>query len=117
MMNAVEFLEAKTKMCSVYKQYNHCTGCPLGIQSGYLDETCESFMCGNPRVAVQIVEEWIKTESKITNFNKFKELFGDLPWQKYVAQDNCYATECMYPTPCVNCPWWRKEYRKNTEEE
>lgn len=108
MLNAVEFLQAKSRMCS---SYVFCHNCPLEIHET-LKIDCDTFIADNSKVAVQLVEDWLENEHKITNLDKFNKLFKNQPWRDYVSKLNCYATECGSVTPCTNCPWWKEEYKE-----
>lgn len=109
MLSAIDFIKTKERMCN---QYKDCEDCPIENQSSHLQTTCSYFMLDNPKVFVEILEDWLKKESK-TNFDKFDEMFEDQPWQKVVTKSTCRYKECHQTIPCANCSWWNEKYKED----
>lgn len=69
MLNAVEFIKTRKRMCD---SIHSCAACELGS----LDYGCRDFTDAEPERAVEIVENWGKRHPLKTNREKFEEVFG-----------------------------------------
>lgn len=76
MMDAVEFLKAKNRMCREYGELpEDCFACPIGNDSG----GCQAGVLENQKVTeeilVQIVERWAAEHPKKTRQSEFLKMF------------------------------------------
>lgn len=69
MLNAVEFIKTRKRMCN---SIHSCAACELSS----LDYGCRNFTDAEPERAVEIVENWGKRHPLKTNREKFEEVFG-----------------------------------------
>lgn len=78
MMDAVEYIKEKVRMChSGPVTKLKCNRCPFDADTSELG--CVYWEETDPTEAVRIVEEWSKAHPIQTNADKFKEVFGKEP--------------------------------------
>ena len=97
-MDAVEYLEARDRMC---KSYTACSLCPLHEKKEE-NYSCDVFEVKHPKEYVSIVKQWSKEHPKehpvVTNAMKFEEVFG------YFAP--------VQGRPYMPSTWWDEPYKE-----
>lgn len=78
MMDAVEFLEKRNRMCGALG--DECTDkngtlCPLLVAARKVGKGCYGYTKSHPAEAVEIVERWAKEHPKKTRQSKFLKVF------------------------------------------
>ena len=78
MMDAVEFLEKRNRMCGALG--DECTDkdgtlCPLLVAARKVGKGCYGYTKSHPAEAVEIVERWAKEHPKKTRQSKLLKLF------------------------------------------
>lgn len=78
MMDAVEFLEKRNRMCGALG--DECTDkddtlCPLLVATRKVGKGCYGYTKSHPAEAVEIVERWAKEHPKKTRQSKFLKVF------------------------------------------
>lgn len=80
MMDAVEFLREKERMCKSFNDNcknkdgnNFC--CGLRYEADKSGESCEEYISNHPAQAVEIVERWAKEHPRKTRQSEFLKLF------------------------------------------
>lgn len=69
-MNAQDFLSERQRICEIY-YVDDCKGCPLS-----------NIACGGQEIdpdAVSLVVKWAKAHGRMSNFEKFQEVFPNVP--------------------------------------
>ena len=76
MMDALEFIKQKARMCNTYPD---CKGCPIyneGVRSyGDKYRLCDYFFDKNPEEAISIVEQWAEKHPPKTRQSEFLKIF------------------------------------------
>lgn len=72
MMDAVEYLREKVRMC---KSHIDCDRCQLREKKEE-SNSCYTFEIQHPKESVSIVEKWSREHPVMTNAMKFEEVFG-----------------------------------------
>lgn len=112
MMDAVEFLKEKERMCN---KCSACSGCPVDKKNNGFYMDCEDLAIENPEEFVAIVEKWSAEHPVKTRQSEFLKMFpnADLIRDGVVnicprSTDVNYKTsyECFH-TDCDDC---YKEY-------
>jgi hypothetical protein len=88
-----------------------CTGakcgyCVLNPANNGHGIDCFHFEMNYPEEATEAIRKWSEEHPRITNADKFREVFGDIPQFKNKGCD-----KCLESTPCDNCDWWDEEYK------
>ena len=114
MLDAVEFLKERLRMCETYSESFLCgRGCPMPFRP------CEfhSFTEGHFEQMVETVEQWSKEHPIITNGMKFEEVFGIKPTDPN-GNFLCPPTvSTCDPGGCKECcVWWDKPFVDPDEE-
>ena len=78
MMDAVEFLEKRNRMCGALS--DKCTDkddtlCPLLVAARKVGKGCYGYTKSHPAEAVEIVERWAKEHPKKTRQSEFLKMF------------------------------------------
>lgn len=78
MMDAVEFLEKRNRMCGALG--DECTDkdgtlCPLLVAARKVGKGCYGYTKSHPAEAVEIVERWAKEHPRKTRQSEFLKLF------------------------------------------
>lgn len=78
MMDAVEFLEKRNRMCGALS--DECTDkdgtlCPLLVAARKVGKGCYGYTKSHPAEAVEIVERWAKEHPKKTRQSQFLKVF------------------------------------------
>ena len=78
MMDTVEFLEKRNRMCGTLG--DECTDkdgtlCPLLVAARKVGKGCYDYTKSHPAEAVEIVERWAKEHPKKTRQSKFLKVF------------------------------------------
>ena len=101
-MDAVMFLKEKVRMCRTVRVVNvensnveSCENCPIELYCGV--------EIHNPEIAVSIVEKWAAEHPRMTNAQKFKEVFGMKP-------EYCRGTD-------TTSTWWAIPYEEPYKEQ
>lgn len=82
MMDAVEFLKEKNRMCNSFDdcckdKESHTFFCELHIKLNETRETCAEYIKNHPEEAVVIVEKWSKAHPRKTRQSEFLKMFPD----------------------------------------
>lgn len=95
-MEALEFLKEAQRMC---KSYADCKGCPLlNSPCGFI-RSIEGHSDADIRCTIKVIEQWSKEHPpKLTNAQKFKEVFGVLPTDYVMGRSRE--------------TWWDKPYKE-----
>jgi len=107
MINAIQFLEGKKRVCDTFKKAD-CEGCPF-----LYDEYPEKATCGfsynelywNHETIIEILEKWLAAHPTRTNEEKFVEVFGFNPGVLRLGADSWYDI------------WMHKEYKEPRHED
>ena len=77
MMDAVEFIMKRERMCK--PNIAHCKSCPVDIEirKRGLETTCYNFQVTYPKTFVEIVEQWNKEHPRKTRQSEFLKMFPD----------------------------------------
>ena len=70
MMDALEFIKQKTRMCNTYDDF--CSDCPMKRPG----ERCGDFVEEHPEEAISIVEQWAEKHPPKTRQSKFLKIFS-----------------------------------------
>lgn len=112
-MDAIEFVTTVEKICNAYS----CDDCVLGAAKNKRGITCEKLKSKHIDEYVVIVEKWLTDHSKVTNLDKFVEVFGFFP---YDSGTQCFGFLCEDGVECKKCPnrgYWGNDYKKPRSEE
>lgn len=71
-------IKERERMCKAHG--NSCEGCPISRINRKSEALCTLFMIKNPEEAEEIILQWAKEHSPVTNGKKFKEIFGVPFW-------------------------------------
>lgn len=127
MINAVEFLKEKDRMCRtiliVGGFVGRCDECEIGKRrtSG---QTCDKYIVKHPEEAVEIVERWTKNHPKKTRQSEFLKLFPEAPIFEGVLEiepcklvgsklntEECHSYDEFGLSGCYECrkKYWNEE--------
>lgn len=106
MINALQFLEGKKRVCDIFKKAN-CEGCPL-LYDEYPEKATCGFSCNEifwtNETLIDILEKWLDAHPTRTNERKFVEVFGFDPGVLRFGNDSWYEI------------WLNKEYKEPEHE-
>ncbi len=106
MMDAVQYLKVRKRMC---EEMEHCYQCPKNKLSG--DMNCLTWELNDPEKAVEIVEAWMKEHPAKTRaedfFEKFPNASKDLDGTPTMCVVELGYTDGCHRLPgkgdCVRC--------------
>lgn len=114
MMDAVEFIMKRERMCK--PNIAHCKSCPVDIEirKRGLKTTCYGFQVTYPKTFVEIVEQWNKEHPMKTSQSEFLKMFPGA----IIAEDGYPCAEpCFLGIQCTskarraeNCLDCRKQF-------
>lgn len=117
MMDAVEFLKEKDRMCRtiliVGGFVGRCDECEIGKRKAS-GQTCDKYIVKHPEEAVAIVERWSKEHPRKTRQSEFLKMFPNAR----IAPDGCIGGGCCpsdLDTTYV-CPMEKSPYRSGCPE-
>ena len=129
MMDAVEFLKEKDRMCRatciVGGFVGRCDECEIGRQRERR-QTCNGYMIKHPEEAVKIVERWAKEHPRKTRQSEFLKMFPrasmanngtiDFCPNSFDKEFTCPEKVNIYQGEC-RCPDCRRKYWLEEVEE
>lgn len=134
MMDAVEFLEEKDRMCNSFnngcriKDHPECV-CEIRAKTEKTREACAVYALKHPAEIVAIVERWAKEHPRKTRQSEFLKMFPNAR----IAPDGCIGGGCCpsdldtiyvcpmekspYRSGCPECrrAYWRAEVSDNAD--
>lgn len=116
MMDALEFIKQKARMCNTYDDF--CSDCPMKRPG----ERCVDFVEEHPEEAISIVEQWAEKHPPKTRQSEFLKQFPnanlDSSGNVYICPkdlDTMFGLQCArnkdVNMSCEACRgrWWSRE--------
>ena len=99
-MDAKEFLSERKRMCNTFG--TTCVGCPL-----YDLDRCSRILLADTEIDkyIKTIEKWSEDHPKITNGDKFREVFGS-----YIGIN--VITMHSNPAISITDDWLNEEYKE-----
>jgi hypothetical protein len=101
-MTAQEYLAIKARICDTYEE---CIGCPFGYSN------CPQVEYEEPEKAEKIVQIWAEANPFITNEDKFKKVFGFIPYTDWYNFSNGGINH-IPDSRLSDYDWWTEEYKE-----
>lgn len=117
-MSEFNYLSEKRRyLDSIGEISAYCTGvkcedCLLSAYHNNHNRSCGEFEFEYPEEATELIRKWAEEHPVMTNADKFKEVFGFIP---YGTEALCMSDKSCDHYDCNDCEfkaWWNEEYKE-----